>query len=141
MPAAMGVLQEETWKQGNGGQPPADGVQAESEGEADIGERARTQVEKADRARGRIRADEIQHGIQKVQALRAGQGHHGLCLLRHSLQHKENGGKMREQDEKHTRFTTFYVSWGRFHAKMEPFKLKKTISRENGRLVTFGTII
>ena len=41
------------------------------------------------RTGSRFRTDKVQHAIQKVQTFYQGQGHYGLCLLCHSLQHKE----------------------------------------------------
>ena len=43
------------------------------------------------RTGGGLRTDEVQHALQTLPPLRQGQGHHGLCLLCHCLQHQENG--------------------------------------------------
>ena len=93
MSTPMGLPQAKEREQGNRGQPRADGVQKAGPGEADVRERPGTPVQTPDRAGGRLRADEIQHVIQTVPPLRQRQGHHGLCLLRHCLQHQENGRK------------------------------------------------
>lgn len=66
VPAPMGLLQTKEWKQGDGSQPPAHAVQEKSPAEADIAERADTPLQTPHRAGG---------------------------LLRHCLQHQENGGK------------------------------------------------
>lgn len=50
--------------------------------------------------KGRFRTDEIQYGIPTLPTLRQRQGHNGLCLLRHSLQHKENVLKDSKTDSK-----------------------------------------
>ncbi len=50
--------------------------------------------------KGRFRTDEIQYGIPTLPTLRQRQGHNGLCLLGHSLQHKENVLKDSKTDSK-----------------------------------------
>ena len=72
------------------GQPSAEQVQSESTGAINIKGRDPAQVKAMRRAGSRIWADEVQHGIPPLPALRQRQGLHGLRLLRHSLQHKEN---------------------------------------------------
>ena len=62
---------------------------------------------KAHRAGGRVRADEEQHALQALPTLRQRQGHHGLCLLRHRLQHQENGRKNRKIRLKRRKYTQF----------------------------------
>ena len=62
----MGLLQEKKGKQGDKGQPPPDGIQTDGKGEADVGKRNGAQIQTADRARGCIRTDEIQHAIQTL---------------------------------------------------------------------------
>ena len=47
----------------------------------------------------RIPTDEVQHGIPPLPTLRQRQGHNGLCLLRHRLQHQEIVLKDSETDK------------------------------------------
>ena len=90
MSPEVGMLQGQGTRKNHQGQPPAHAVQATGKGQAHLGERARTQIQTSHRAGGRLRADEIRHAVQTVPTLRQGQGQHGLCLLRHRLQHQEN---------------------------------------------------
>ena len=73
----------------------------------------RTPLKKTHRAGGRVRADEEQHALQALPPLRQRQGHHGLCLLRHRLQHQENGrnnGKIRLKRRGTPHFCHFVVT-------------------------------
>ena len=70
--------------------------------------RSRRPIEpEAHRAGGRVRADEEQHALQTLPPLRQRQGHHGLCLLRHRLQHQENGRKNRKICLKRRKYAPF----------------------------------
>ena len=53
-------------------------------------EGTRTSLQAPHRAGGSVWADEIRHAVQTLPPLRQGQGHYGLCLLCHRLQHQEN---------------------------------------------------
>lgn len=60
------------------------------------------------RARGRLRADEVQYGIPPLPPLRQRQGHNGLCLLRHCLQHQENVLENSKTDKKRGKYAPFW---------------------------------
>lgn len=93
MSAQVRMPQTQARGKGNGGQPQAYGVQAQGAGAADLGKGPDAQGAPSHRTRGGLRTDEVQHGVQTLPALWQGQGVDGLCLLRHSLQHQENGRK------------------------------------------------
>ncbi len=112
LPAAMPMLQGQRRQTGHRGKPQTQRIQAESPGAADFGRRDQAQRPAMHRARSRIRPDEVQYGIPPVQALRKRQGHNGLCLLRHSLQHKETvlkDGKTRPELGKYAQFWHVYT--------------------------------
>ena len=112
LPAAMPMLQGQRRQTGHRGKPQTQRIQAESPGAADFGRRDQAQRPAMHRARSRIRPDEVRHGIPPVQALRKRQGLDGLCLLRHSLQHKETVlkyGKTRPELGKYAQFWHVYT--------------------------------
>ena len=107
LPAAVPVLQGRRQPTDNRGKPSAQRIQAQGQGTADIGGRTQTPGPTVHRTRGRLRTDEVQHGIPPLPPLRQRQGHDGLCLLRHSLQYQENVLEDSETDRKRGKYTPF----------------------------------
>lgn len=93
------------------------------------------------RARSRLRANEVRHGISTFSPLRERQGHDGLCLLCHSLQHQENVQNAHQTGDRghktypHRLYTHHFHTFMPFYERCRKKKYKKRYTKRGNKSI------